>query len=251
MTRMHISTSQHVRRGLVIGAVVMTGIGLSAQQVRSDGLTAEAQVQQRRFQLQLMEGVLENAVRQGAVEIAMRAQTTMPIGTLFMGQAKAKGFPLDGYGIVFDIEIPIIRESAVIASRLMTPPMPPPAGTQPVSGRGVAGNATTRSTAVVAEDPMARSPIVPDPFLADPNQFYRNAVRDKIVDAMLDYSRSLNVPVAESLSVVARSEDDPSPNLYDDSRTLILRIKGEDLALFHEGKITREEVKKRVVESQF
>jgi len=249
---MHNTTSQHVRRGLVIGVVVMTGFGVSAQQIRNDGLTADAQVQQRRFQFQLMEGVLENAVRQGAVEIAMRAQTTMPIGTLFMGQAKAKGFPLDGYGIVFDIEIPIIRESAVMASRLMAAPMPPPAGTQTVAGRGAPGNTTTRSTGVVAEDPMARSPIVPDPFLADPSQFYRNAVRDKIVDAMLDYSRSLNVPATESLSVVARSEDDPVPNnLYDDSRTLILRIKGVDLALFHEGKITRDEVKKRVIESQF
>jgi hypothetical protein len=246
----HISTSQQVRRGLVIGAVVITGIGVSAQQVRNDVLTADAQVQQRRFQFQLMEGVLENAVRQGAVEIAMRAQTTMPIGTLFMGQAKAKGFPLDGYGIVFDIEIPIIRESAVMASRIMAPPLPPAPGNQTVAGRGAAG--TTRSTGVVEEDPMARSPIVPDPFLADPNQFYRNAVRDKIVDAMLDYSRSLNVPATESLSVVARSEDDPMPSsLYDDSRTLILRIKGEDLALFHAGKITREDAKKRVIESQF
>lgn len=249
---MHLTTSQHVRRGLIIGAVVMTGIGVSAQQVRNEGLTAEAQVQQRRFQFQLMEGVLENAVRQGAIEIAMRAQTTMPIGTLFMGQAKAKGFPLDGYGVVFDIEIPIIRESAVMASRLMAPTLPPPPGTQTVAGRGTSGNTTTRSAGVVAEDPMARSPIVPDPFLADPNQFYRNAVRDKIVDAMLDYSRSLNVPATESLSVVARSEDDPLPSsLYDDSRTLILRIKGEDLTLFHEGKITRDEAKKRVVESQF
>lgn len=245
---MHIST-QHVRRGLVIGAVVISGFGVSAQQVRPDSLTADAQVQQRRFQFQLMEGVLENAVRQGAVEIAMRAKETMPIGTLFMGEAKAKGFPLDGYGIVFDIEIPIIRESAVMASRLLMP-ITPPAGNQTVAGRGAAG--TTRSTGVVSEDPMARSPIMPDPFLENPNQFYRNAVRDKLVDAMLDYSPSLKVPTTESLSVVARSEDDPRPNsLYDDSRTLILRIKGEDLALFHQGKITREEVKKRVVESQF
>lgn len=244
-------TTQHVRRGLVIGAVVITGIGTSAQQMRPEGLTAEAQVQQRRFQFQLMEGVLKNAVRQGAMEIAMRAQSTMPMGALFMGDAKAKGFPLDGYGIVFDLEIPIIRESAVIASQLMSPPMPPAPGTQTVAGRGAAGNPTTRSTGVVPEDPMARSPIVPDPFLTHPNQFYRDAVRDKIVDAMLDYSRSLNVPAGESLSVVARSEDDPMPNLYDDSRTLILRIKGSDLALFHEGKITREEARKRIVESQF
>jgi hypothetical protein len=40
-------------------------------------------------------------------------------------------------------------------------------------------------------------------------------------------------------------------SLYDDSRTMILRITGADLMLFREGKITREEARKRVVESQF
>ena len=236
---------------LVIGGVLVAGLGVSAQQVRTDALSAEAQIQQRRFQFQLMEGVLENAVRQGATEVAMRAQTSMPLGTLFMGRPKAKGFPLDGYGVVFDIEIPVIRESAVIASQMMVPLAPPAAGPQTVAGRAT-GAPTTRSTGVVPEDPMARSPIVDDPFLAEPNQFYRNAVRDKLVDAMLDYSRSLGVPEAEWLSVVARGEEDPMPNsLYDDSRTLILRITGADLALFHTGKITRDEAKLRIIESQF
>lgn len=239
-----------VARLLVIGAVVAAGLNLSAQQIRNDGLSAEAQVQQRRFQFQLMEGVLANAVRQGALEVAMRAKTSMPIGTLFMGEAKAKGFPLDGYGIVFDLEIPIIRESSIVASQIMLPPTPP--SNQPVSGRVQGAAGTTRSTGVITEDPMARSPIVPDPFLAEPGQFYRNAVRDKLVDAMLDYSQALNVAPTESLSVVARSEDDPIPtSLYDDSRTMILRITGADLMLFREGKITREEARKRVVESQF
>lgn len=245
-----MTKSHDVARMLVIGAVVAAGINVSAQQIRNEGLSAEAQVQQRRFQFQLMEGILTNAVRQGAVEVVMRAQT-MTIGALFMGEAKAKGFPLDGYGIVFDIEIPIIRESAVIASQMMVPPPPPP-GPRTVAGRGAGAAPTTRSAGVVTEDPMARSPIVPDSFLTEPNQFYRNAVRDKLVDAMLDYSQALKIAATESLSVVARSEDDPMPNsLYDDSRTLILRITGADLALFHEGKITREEARKRVVESQF
>jgi hypothetical protein len=244
-----MNKTHDVARMLVIGAVMVAGIGVSAQQIRTEGLSADAQVHQRRLQFQLMEGVLANAVRQGAVEVVMRAQT-MTIGALFMGEAKAKGFPLDGYGVVFDIEIPIIRESAVIASQMMVPPLPPP-GPQTVAGRtGASG--TTRSTGVVPEDPMARSPIVADPFLSEPNQFYRNAVRDKLVDAMLDYSRPLNIPPTDSLSVVARSEDDPMPNsFYDDSRTMILRITGVNLALYHEGKITREEARKRVIESQF
>ena len=90
-----------------------------------------------------------------------------------------------------------------------------------------------------------------DPFLADPNAFYRTAVRDRLVDVMLDYSRSLAVPNEEWLSVVARSEEDSGPTLQEPSRTLILRIKGSDLREFHEGRLTRDEAKKRIVESQF
>lgn len=238
-------------RVVAAGLVIVSVAGVSAQQVRNDGLTADAQVQQRRFQFQLMEGVLENAVRQGATEVAVRAEMTVPMGPLFMGPAKAKGFPLDGFGVVFHVEIPVILESRVMLSQ-MVPPAPPAQGPTIVSNRGAAAPPTTRATGVVPEDPMARSPIVPDPFLADPNAFYRNAVRDKLVDVILDYSRSLNVADGEWLSVAARSAEGPGPNsLQDDSRTLILRIKGEDLALFHTGRINREEAKKRVIESQF
>lgn len=237
-------------RGVVIAVLVGSTAAVSAQQVRNDGLTADAQVLQRRFQFQLMESVLENAVRQGATEVAMRAQMTLPIGALFMGPAKAKGFPLDGFGLVFHVEIPVILESQVLLSQ-MVPPTPPSQGPTTVSNRGAAAPPTTRAAGVVADDPMARSPIV-DPFLADPNAFYRLAVRDKLVEVMLDHSRSLSVPSGEWLSVAARSADGPGPNsLQDDSRTLILRIKGEDLAAFHVGKITRDEAKKRIVESQF
>ncbi len=245
-------------RGLVAGLVV-SQVGLvvggvapmAAQQVRNDDLTAEAQIQQRRYQFQLMEGVLENAVRQGAVEVAMRAEMALPIGTLFMGRPKAKGFPLDGYGVVFDIEIPIILESQVLLSQMApVAPSRPDLGTRAVSGRG-APAPTTRSASGVDDDPMTRSPIVTDPFLADPNAFYRSTVRERLVEVMLDYSRSLGVPAGEWLSIVARSEEDPAPNLRKGSPTMILRIKGEDLEAFHAGRLTREETRKRVVESQF
>jgi len=237
---------------VVAGLVLATG-SVAAQQGRPAPTVApEVQIQQRRFQFQLMEGVIENAVRQGAQEVATRAQGVMPIGMLFIGMPKARGFPLEQYGVVFDVEIPEIRESAVLLNQFPRPNQPaqPPAGNQMVSSSGTAG--TTRATGVVADDPMARSPVTGDPFLADPNQFYRDVVKRKLVDAMLDYSRSLEIGADEWLSVVARGEEAPIPtSLYDDSQALILRIKGSDLALFYSGAITRDEARKRVLESQF
>lgn len=239
---------------VVVIAVVLASGQVAAGQVRpAPNVSPEVQLQQRRFQFQLMEGVLENAVRQGAQEVAqevaVRAQGVMPIGMLFFGRGKARGFPLEQYGIVFDVEIPEIRESAVMLNQFPRPTVTPQAANQPVRNTGAG---TTRATGVVADDPMARSSVTVDPFLADPNQFYRDVIKAKLIDAMLDYSKSLEIPEHESLSVVARGEEDPIPtSLYDDSRALILRIKGSDLALFYSGKITREEARKRVVETQF
>lgn len=240
-------------RWTVAGVVLLAGTALAAQQpapqVRTGQMTAEAQIQQRRFQFQLMEGVLENAVRQGAGEVAMRARDAMPMGALFMGPAKAKGFPLDGFGIVFDVEVPIIRESAVIANQIFERPAPV-SSSQTVASRP--GASTTRAAGVVPDDPMLKSPVV-DPFLSNPKSFYRATVREKLIDVMLDYSGPLNIPDGEWLSVVARSEEDPMDVgvLDEESRTMILRVKGSDLALWRAGKLTREEARKRVVESQF
>lgn len=238
--------------------VVMVGLALASGSVAAQqastptpSVSPEVQIQQRRFQLQLMEGVLENQVRQGAQEVATRAQGELPIGMLFMGRPRAKGFPLEQYGVVFDVEIPQIRESYVMRNQMARPAAPPAqVGNQTVAGRGAPG--PVRSTSAGAADPLLLAPPATDPFLSDPNQFYRDVVKGRLVDAMLDYSRTLEIAENEWLSIVARSEEDPIPTgLYDDSQTLILRIKGSDLALYYSGKITRDEAKKRVVESQF
>lgn len=236
---------------VVMGLVLATGSVAAQQAPATPSVAPEVQVLQRRFQFQLMEGVIENAVRQGAQEVAARAQGVMPIGMLFIGMPKARGFPLQRYGVVFDVEIPEIRQSAVVLNQFPRPSLvPPPPGNQVVSNSTMVN--ATRAPGVVADDPMARSPVTGDPFLADPNQFYRDAVKRKLVDAMLDYSKSLEIAPEEWLTVVARGEEDPIPtSLYNDSKALILQIKGADLALFYSDKITRDEARKRVIESQF
>ncbi len=233
---------------VVIGLALATTTA-AAQQAAAPGIAPEVQVLQRRFQFQLMEGVLENAVRQGAIEVATRAQGVMPVGMLFMGNPKARGFPLDQYGVVFDVEIPQILESAVVLNQFQRPTLGSPAqtGNQTVSNT----SNKTRATGVVPDDPMVKSPLSPDPFLADPNAFYRETVKRKLVDAILDYSKSLEIGLTESLTVVARSEEDPNPSLYSDHKALILRIKGSDLAAFYSGKITKDDARKLVLESQF
>ena len=238
--------------------IVLIGLGLAtataaAQQApATPGVVPEVQVLQRRFQFQRMEGVIESAVKQGAFEVATRAQGVMPVGMLFIGNPKARGFPLDQYGVVFHVEIPQILESAVVLNQLQRPTLASPAqtGNQNVSNNTTAGK--TRATGVVEADPMVKPPVVSDPFLADPNGFYRETVKRRLVDAILDYSKSLEIGANESLSIVARGEEDPiRTSMYNDSKVMILRIKGSDLDLFYSGKITRDEARKLVIESQF
>ena len=230
---------------LVAIGLALAGTTAAAQQAPAAQTVApEVQILQRRFQFQLMEGVIESAVRQGAQEVVARAQGVMPIGMLFMGIPKARGFPLEHHGVVFHVEIPQILESAVVLNQFQRPTL-----VSPVSNSANPGK--TRAAGVVEDDPMAKSPLTVDPFLADPNQFYRETVKRKLVDAMLDYSKSLEIGPGEWLSVVARSEDDPTPSLYSDHKAMILRIKGSDLALFYSGKITKDEARKLVIESQF
>lgn len=222
---------------VALGLLLATS-AVAAEQAPS--ASPEVQILQRRSQFQLMEAVIENHVRQGAQEVATRAQVVMPVGVLFIGQPKARGFPLEHYGVVFDVEIPDIRESAVLLNQMARPSL----GPTPVG--------TTRAAGVVADDPMLKAPVTGDPFLAEPNEFYRDVIKQKLVDAMLDYSKALDIPANEFLSIVARGEPDPvRTSLYNDSKTMILRIKGSDLASFYSGKITREEARKLVIESQF
>lgn len=236
---------------VVMGLALATTTAAAQQVPATPGVAPEVQVLQRRFQFQLMEGVIENAVQQGAMEVATRAQGMMPVGMLFIGTPKARGFPLDQYGVVFHVEIPQILESAVVLNQFQRPTL---AAAGPTGNQNVSNNAAgkTRATGVVEGDPMVKSPLVSDPFLADPNGFYRETVKRKLVDAILDYSKSLEIGAGESLSIVARGEDDPiRTSMYNDSKAMILRIKGSDLALFYSGKITKDEARKLVIESQF
>ena len=72
-------------------------------------------------------------------------------------------------------------------------------------------------------------------------------MKTALVDAMLDYGTS--IPIAENvwLTIAARDNteriggDDPY-----DVTTIVLRVKGSDLAAFKAGRITRDEAVKRV-----
>jgi hypothetical protein len=70
-----------------------------------------------RYQLAIMADVLERAVQQGAR--LMSRQLPMSQMMLVGGDARARGFRLDGYGIFFDVDVPAMRQSVVWSWRML------------------------------------------------------------------------------------------------------------------------------------
>ena len=70
-----------------------------------------------RYQLAIMADVLERAVQQGARLISR--QSPMSQMMLIGGDARARGFRLEGYVIFFDVDVPTMRQSVVWSWRML------------------------------------------------------------------------------------------------------------------------------------
>jgi hypothetical protein len=92
--------------------------------------------------------------------------------------------------------------------------------------------------------PGARAAAEPDNILENPNEAYRNEVINALSDAMLDYSGALPVSDSEWLTIAARGASDrPAGN---DAATIMIRVRGVDLAAYRARQISRDEVLKRI-----
>jgi hypothetical protein len=241
--------------------------------------TRSPDVQRRRDQIQLMEGVLSRAVRLGAEQVNRRMQQLDPTMTVITGQARARGFVLEGYGVFFDVEVPTMSASAVwsmitvqrdvqVANSLeslrraleampdgpkvqeaeqalqrvarQVGPIPQPQSQ--VQAPALPGAGVTQASAVVQAP--AEPPQEP---MDDPDRQYTDAVKSALVDAMLDHSLSMDLAPDEWLTVAARQSEGPlgSNQLFDVS-TIVLRVKGSDLAVYAADRTKRDEVRQRV-----
>ena len=148
-----------------------------------------------------------------------------------------------------------IRELRRMQQQGMRQPIPaPPLATPVANGQRLVSAASTdppaATDALVAPAMSAMPAGVIEP--TDPNELYTQAVKSSLIDAMLKYSVGLKLGAAEWLTVAARDAQGPlMPGGLDDASTIVIRIKGGDLAAFHSGKLTRDEVMKRVEVKEF
>jgi hypothetical protein len=258
---------------------------------------------QARYNIFVMEGVLERAVAHGADQLRRQMQRVAPDLQLLTGDAQARGFRLDGYGVFFDVGVPVMRQSVLWTWRTMFYDNAPagstlqqlkasierivvdprekatlmqmlkrveaqvggpaaPAGgaaapvvaTSPSDDRAVPANERTVQ-ALDAPQPVAPPTVGPEEaaLLDDPNGAYEREVVNALIDAMLKHSGSISIGADEWLTVAAHDTEHRSRLASQpyDLLTIVLRVKGSDLAALRADRITLEEARKRVEVREF
>ena len=111
-------------RRLVVGYALLAGSLAFGSPVlaQTQNVPAAASTdtqREQRYQLALMEGVLERAVQQGARIVSRQWRAVSPDVLFMSGNARARGVRLDNYGVFFDVEVPSMSQTFIYTWRLM------------------------------------------------------------------------------------------------------------------------------------
>ncbi|HWK09805.1 MAG TPA: hypothetical protein VNR64_07135 [Vicinamibacterales bacterium] len=236
----------------------------------------------RQQQVRMMEGVIVAAVRNGAEGMARQLQVAEPGSLIVTGTARARGFALEGYGVFFDVDVPQMKQSVawstmtllrearrqqlhqMLASnadpelkrraRAELQRLDGAAGPVPIPPASAEASPVAQGAApgTVSAQNVAESPTAAVLDSRDPNQLYTESIKTALIDAMLNYSGPMNLGPEEWLTIAARDSEGPlMPGAVDDASTIVLRVKGSDIAAFLAKQISPEEARKRVQVKEF
>jgi len=203
---------------------------------------------QQRYQIGVMERVLEEAVEHGANLTRDRLQAVVPADMLVSEGARVRGFRIENYGMFFDVEVPtllyqgtlpwmfrtldqndlglasaletlraVVRktgdtnlEQALKRVELQVAPVTVAAGTTdaPAGSMPPTRPGARVLTGSAATTSTRAAAAATDPILDNPEEAYRAEVRNALMDAMLDYSRGLSLETGEWLHIAARRHSD-------------------------------------------
>jgi hypothetical protein len=271
-------TASAIMAGLMFGAAAAP---VAAQTISA----AQAAIEQKeqRYQVGVMERVIESAVEHGATIMRDRLQAALPAQLLMPENARVRGFRLDGYGVFFDVEVPPVAgtmDAAMLwslrtldqndlglssalkalkayvdsandpslqqAFKRVELQVTPDVALPHTTAVSTGAGAATGSAASVAAGAEAQTPS--DPVLSDPQEAYHKEVNDAVIDVMLEHSGPLAIGPDEWLTIAERGiQETPRLTAADnDSHTVLIRVNGATLKAFRSGQITKEEAVKRI-----
>lgn len=259
-----------------------------------------------RRHIYVMEGALARAVEFGARRLNREIRTAMPEMVALSGDPQARGVYLEGYGVYFDVAVPVLNQMMVwsmrtmmggdgqgslgalkdlkaLAAREKNPTdretleaaigqlelqlgllAPGAGGIEPFSGAPAApgavgatmaaGAAASAGVATLPDDkPRLDRKAFQDPNAV--NRAYTESVQNALIDAMIDYSLPMAIRADEFLTVAARDNMQRDmlapPDPYEEVVTILLRIRGSDLAAYRAGQIDAGEVRRRIQVQEF
>jgi hypothetical protein len=216
-----------------------------------------------RYQLRVMEGVLENAVQHGIQSVGTQMRLVTPDLIFFGSPARARGFRLEGYGTFFDVDVPTLRPSVAWSMRTLsqiTPDMSRAIQSlrRVVESQGDA-HARQESEQALRLIELQVRPIGQDGGATsggdtaahvEPARAYETEVKRALVDAILDYGGTISLGPDEWLIVAARANDAMGQDSLENV-TVQLKMRAGDLHALRVGTLTREEAKQRVNITEF
>jgi hypothetical protein len=283
--------------GKVVVVIVITGLtfGVAVAPAGAQGAGPQApdqgravaprqnesaqQQREQRYQISLMERVLESAVEHGASIVRDRLDPVLQSQTMLLENARVRGFRIEGYGVFFDVEVPSLEISTLYSAFRtldqnglgLESALKALKSYIDASGNAdleqairrievqIAPTAQVATTAdLSAARPVSRAPAAApaartpsddgDPILSDPLTAFHAEVIKALSDAMLDHSGALDLVADEWLTVAARgNEVRPRIGPLDsNAQTFMVSVRGSDLAAFRAGQLSREDAIKRV-----
>ena len=252
-------------------AAMLAGTAVSAQQADDSQVKA-------RQRIAMMEGTLESAVKIGADNLLRQMKAVVPDPPMLAGAPEVHGFRLDGYGIFFDVGVPMLRlpvtwplrtlinndnrDLEVLAAELKQLIAQMDVRYQPqlaqvvrrletrVQAQGALGSPSSITARQVAVAP----PAVNAQMIDNPAEGYTREVKAALIDAMIENSGPLPLGDDEWLTVAARDNIRPDrlvPGDTSNISSIVFRVKGADLAAYRAGRITLEETRSHVEVKQF
>lgn len=256
--------------------VLVSGLAMAAGPASAQ--TSDKQLKESRYQIGQVERVLEGAVEHAAAVMRDRLRAVLPADLLLSENARVRGFRLEGYGVLFDVEVPSLQgatlwsfqtldrndlglASALNALRshvnadgdsnlqqalkrveIEVAPGVFAGGIGPASATPVSGSAASTAGAGAGNAAAA------DPVLGDPVEAWRSEINNALMDAMLEHSRGLGIRPDEWLCIAARGNYERPPLAPADSnaQTVVIRIRGTDLTSFLGGQISHDDARKRM-----
>ena len=222
-------------------------------------------------QIQVVEHVLSRAVTLSARGIEQQMPPWTPGLVLFAGPVQVRGFRLAEYGVFFDVECPVLRQSILWSMEMMDADLrrirrslewmgeagaldrmlreldPDVRTTVAFSPGRASAAADGRQRAAAGDAPPPANPVPPNAPAPDLHSVYQDSVREMLIDAILRYGGRLGalLDLEDWLTVVARG----ARGLH--GRDTTVRVKAGDVAALHAGSLSLAEARARVDVSSF